>query len=610
MPSNLAKILTIKRATRLAGSFFDFFIEFWDTVSTDRLKLNWHIEFLCNELQEVARWLVEDKPKKYDLVINIPPGTSKSSIKILWLAWVWLNRPDLISGASSDSAGLSIEHSTKLKDVVMSSKFRKTFDAYLIEKYGNTLRIRRDKSNKRNWETTLRGEHIATSTGSSIIGRHTHVWVWDDPQNAQNVLSKAHRESNSIFYFETLGSRVKDKEKTVFVVIMQRLHEDDISKQFLDRNPNARHINLPATLDSSVKPKACKTYYVNNYLDPNRLGKKALENQADKLTAYAFSSQYMQDPKPAGGNMIKSDWFSVIGKNELPQGVDFVVVDGAYTEDTINDPTGIDVFRYVEDKMYWVDSLDLYLELPDLVSFMQKRFKKHTKIIIEPKASGLPLYQTLRRHGYNVEKVGGEFISMSKIERVMAIQGVLGAKGVNMAKADWNKPVLDQITTFPYSKHDEHADTLCYAVEYAVLKTSGDSVFDLSYIDNVNDATAGLEMHTVIGQDTDGVYIIINLWTNENGCIVSLDSKGLGGKMYSRQDFNIYNKAKNTNTKYEQIDPPKKYPAELLKRCRFWTPDNELLKVENVKLGEAIKGIADTMLVCAQVWDKGKKKNT
>ncbi|MBE0666685.1 MAG: hypothetical protein IH593_03335, partial [Bacteroidales bacterium] len=243
--------------------FYYFVLQFWNTIIREDFEDNWHIEALCDELQTLGEFIVKREKKPYDLLINIPPGTTKSTIAtIMWHPWLWANDPTIRVITNSYSNDLSIEHATKSKDVILSEKYLALFP---------DVKIRRDKSGKQNYENTLTGFRYATSTGSTITGFHGHVIINDDPQNPKQAASEALREQANE-HLKTLSSRKVKKANTPMVTIMQRLDELDVTGTLLaKKGTTIRHICLPAELSDKVKPESLKSKYVNGLLDPNRL---------------------------------------------------------------------------------------------------------------------------------------------------------------------------------------------------------------------------------------------------------------------------------------------------------------------------------------------------
>ncbi|MDR2474602.1 MAG: hypothetical protein LBD45_01975, partial [Bacteroidales bacterium] len=145
-------------------SFFYFVKTFWSVIIAETPVYNWHIEYLCRELQDLSVAIVGRQKKPYDLIINIPPGTTKSTITtIMFPAWLWTQDATLRIITNSYSADLSIEHAVKSRDIILSDKFRRLFPEIVL---------RRDKSAKSSYENTATGARYTTSTGGTITGKH------------------------------------------------------------------------------------------------------------------------------------------------------------------------------------------------------------------------------------------------------------------------------------------------------------------------------------------------------------------------------------------------------------------------------------------------------
>ena len=281
--------------------FFFFVKTFWDVIIKEEPVYNWHIPFLCEELQKLSASIVERKPKPYDLIINIPPGTTKSTIvTVMWPVWLWTQDASIRIITNSYSSALSIDHATKSKDIIESDKFRRLFPKIVL---------RRDKSGKQNYENTETGYRYSTSTGATITGFHAHVIINDDPVNPKQAESEQMRQTANE-HTKTLSSRKVDKANTPVVTIMQRLHEDDVTGYLLKKKGETiRHICLPAEDSENVLPSELRQRYVDGLLDPVRLPRAVLEEARTDLGSRGYAGQYDQRPAAAGGNIIKEDWF-------------------------------------------------------------------------------------------------------------------------------------------------------------------------------------------------------------------------------------------------------------------------------------------------------------
>ena len=196
--------------------------------------------------------------------------------------------------------------------------------------------------------------------------------------------------------------------------------------------------------------------------------------QADR---YTFAGQYMQIPAPDEGGEWRKEWFNIINKSELPGGIFWeMFIDGAYTKDTRNDPTGIQISGSKNGNLYILKSIDKYLEMPELKSFIINFVKtcgvSISQIMVEPKASGKSLVQLLRREtNFNVSEIKTDFVKFSKIERARASSPFIEGGRVYLVQDNWNEGYLQQVSTFPNAKHDEHIDVTAYAIERNLIKT-------------------------------------------------------------------------------------------------------------------------------------------
>src|SRR5690625_2427537 len=261
-------------------SLYVFVRTFWDVVIAEEPIWNWHIGSICQELQKVGELVFSRSEKENDLVINIPPGTTKSTIcTIMFPAWLWCRDPSIRIISNSNASSLSTEHAIKTRDIVLSDLYKSLFPE---------VEIRKDKSGKQSYDTTKNGARYTTSTGGTIIGKHAHVILNDDPQDPAQAESEAHRKQ-AVDHTKALATRKVDKKSTVTITIMQRLNVEDVSGYLLSKKgERIKHIRLPATYQKNNPPspeqdkyqgKTLKEWYLEGggYLDPIRLGQDALD---------------------------------------------------------------------------------------------------------------------------------------------------------------------------------------------------------------------------------------------------------------------------------------------------------------------------------------------
>lgn len=449
-------------------SFFYFVRLFWDTIIKETPIYNWHIPYLCEELQALASCIKDRKPKPYDLIINIPPGTTKSTIvTIMFPAWLWVVDPTIQIITNSYSGGLSVEHAMKSKDILTSDKFRKLFP---------NIEIRRDKSGKQHYANTLGGFRYATSTGATITGFHAHVIINDDPVNPKQADSEALRLAAND-HTKTLSSRKVNKANTPVITVMQRLHVDDVTGyQLKKRGGTIRHICLPAEVSDNVKPIELKEHYVDGLLDPVRLPRAVLDEAKSDLGSVQYAGQYEQSPVVEGGNIVKEDWFRRISFADFTalryrEPMHFYL-DTAYSRkkkpNAKNDPSGILAACRIGNSIYLYSAQNVYKDMPDLLRYLPEFIASNcgdseSILHIEPKANGESVVQMLEvTSTLNVKRTPSP--TDDKAVRLKAVSPRIECGRVYMVEGSWNEEFLAEICGFPNAAHDEYVDILGYAI--------------------------------------------------------------------------------------------------------------------------------------------------
>lgn len=457
-------------ADQCKRSFFYFVQTFWDVIIKEEPTYNWHIPFLCEELQKLSVSIVAREPKPYDLIVNIPPGTTKSTIvTIMWPVWLWTQDATLRIITNSYSGGLSIEHATKSKDIIQSDKFRALFPHIVI---------RKDKSGKQNYENTETGYRYATSTGATITGFHAHVIINDDPVNPKQAESEPLRvQANE--HTKTLSSRKVDKANTPVVTIMQRLHEEDVTGYMLKKKgENIKHICLPAEDCEDVKPAELRKNYVDGLLDPKRLNRTVLQEAMVDLGSRGYAGQYMQTPSAAGGNIIKESWFRRISYSDFrairfKEPIHFFL-DTAYDEKkkkTDNDPSGIIAACKIKNNIYITHAKKVWKSFPDLLRFLPEYMyandydDTYSTLRVEPKANGKSVVQQLE-DSTSLNVTYTPTPTDAKDVRLHAIAPKVECGRVYLVEGEWNEEFIDEVCGFPTKVHDEYVDLLGYAVNY------------------------------------------------------------------------------------------------------------------------------------------------
>lgn len=407
------------------------------------------------------------------LIINIPPRYGKTELAVKnFIGWGLANNPQAKFIHLSYSDDLALDNSAQAKEYMQSDAYQDLW----------SMKLKKDAQGKKKWFTEYGGGVYATSAGGAITGFGAGLpsnkkegyksfggaIIIDDPLKPDDAFSDTKRNAVNKRYNNTIRSRVNDRN-TPIIVIMQRLHEEDLTGYLLGGGSGEEweHLCLSA-LDENNDP-LWKEKHTFEELETIR--------QAD---SYTFAGQYMQQPAPDEGGEWKKNWFEIIDKSEVPlsQLKWELIIDGAYTKNTANDPTGYQVGAKWNNDYIILSSVDKYLELPELLkdipNYISSLPVKVGLILIEPKASGKSLKQMISRStSYNVAEINTQFVKNSKIENVRACSNYIEGGRVKLIKGKWNDAFLKQVGTFPNAKHDEHIDLTCYGVERHLITPQG-----------------------------------------------------------------------------------------------------------------------------------------
>ena len=421
-----------------------------------------HFVLIANKLMEV----INGKVKR--LIINIPPRYGKTELAVKnFIAYGLAINPQSKFIHISYSDDLALDNSSQAKEYVESDAFQKFWQ----------MKLKKDAQGKKKWFNEEGGGVYATASGGAITGFGAGVSdsntfsgaiIIDDPLKPDDAISEVKRKSVNERYNSTIRSRVNDSN-TPIIVIMQRLHEEDLSGFLLNGGSGEEweHLCLPA-LDENNKP-----------LYPEKHSFEELE-QIRQANRYNFAGQYMQQPAPEEGGEWRKEWFQIIDKKEVPiNSLRWeLFIDGAYTKNTSNDPTGFQIGAKWGNNYVIYSSIDKYLEMPELLKFIPNHIEasdiKVHLTLVEPKASGKSLQQMIRSTtGINIAEIKTDFVNNSKIENARTCSSFIEGGRVYLIKGSWNETFLNQVGTFPNAKHDEHIDLTCYGIERNLLRGSG-----------------------------------------------------------------------------------------------------------------------------------------
>lgn len=450
-------------------------MEFWDVVVSEPLIWDWYLDEICDLIQRTDERVFARLPKEGDVIINQPPGTSKTMIGCVEaVAWDFCRMPQIRVGIGSFSDDVVMEISDKIRLIMDSPKYKLYFP------YVN---LRKDLNNKHNFKTLQNGSFKAFTTSSRITGTHYDKIVIDDPIDPKGMSSAAQIYSvNTKFFDKTIVSRKTNPENTVTYLIMQRLAVNDPTGHLLARNMGHIHLCLPATATEHVKPASLKAKYVNGYLNPKRFNQKVLDDFKKSLGTREFEGQYGQNPIPSGGNTIKTDWIKQVDYDDIPKEVwnqpTDMIIDTAMTNDKTNDPSGILCCVYHDNILYLLNFWTDWLKQNDLVKKIAELgddwCDKKSRIMIEKKANGHATIDELARIYHNKYNVIGLDKSVGKQAMLDAYAASIESGKVVMLRGSWNADFRDQVCGFPAMAHDEAVDCLTHACKhYFTIVSSG-----------------------------------------------------------------------------------------------------------------------------------------
>lgn len=423
---------------------------------------NWHHKVICNALERV----VIGECKR--LIINIPPRYSKTELAVVnFIAWCIGNFPDAEFIHASYSKRLAASNSWSARTLVQDELFTEIF---------GKPAIRDDSNAKDEWRTEQGGCVYATGTAGTITGygagklRDTFggCIIIDDPIKAGEANSDIVRESVNEWFTTTLESR-KNSTDTPIIVIMQRLHEEDLAGWLLKGNNGEEweHLCLPALDEDGVPLWEFKQTAAE-------LRRLELSNP------YVFAGQYMQRPSPIGGGLIRGEWFGRY--TQLPK-ITYraMFIDTAQKAGQHNDYQVAEVWGYGSDgRIYLLDMLRAKFQAYELEERIPAFWAKHMAITgmgtlraayIEDKSSGTELIQKMRNKIRPSIPVIPVKRTVGKVERVMDVQGYIASGNVCIPHASLGLPWVsdfvaecEAFTATNSHSHDDQIDPMCDAI--------------------------------------------------------------------------------------------------------------------------------------------------
>lgn len=471
-------------ANEMAKDLAGFAKAAWPILNHGRkLDWSWHLDLIC----EFLMLLKERKIRK--LIINVPPRTLKSTlVTIIYPVWTWITDPGHQFMAASYSMELSVEHALKRRQLLRSQWFRRS--------WGDRFQLSRTRDRIEFFTNNRGGQMIATSVGATTLGRGCDTSILDDPITPIQVLSDAERKGGNNWIDTVWRSRLNHPADSAQILVMQRVHQADPTGYLLqhDSQPWTQLvIPLVAEQDETwIYPLSGRTSYrkAGEILMPERFKPEVVEDLRSRRLV--FASQYQQNPAPLEGNIIKRHDVRFFGgldpstaqlDERLPTSFDAKVisVDCAFKDAASSDFVAICVIGVKGSKRFVLNVLNSHLNAAATEAAIRQQRNIHAPInavLVEDRANGLAVIQRLK---LNVPGVIAVNPQGGKMARLFAVAAEWEAGDWFLDRnAAWTEPLIEQLTMFPNSAHDDMADALSQAACWLLGRKVGQPTLTIS----------------------------------------------------------------------------------------------------------------------------------
>lgn len=341
LPSTLSKLDKFSLKSLCRGSLGDFVREAWHAVpelQETPFSWGWHLDVLCDHVQAVLERQI--RPRKIsplvlgllprtglprpkdpvrDLLINVPPGTMKSLVlNVFAPAWMWIpgNNPGWSVMCASGNESAAVRDSTRCRDLIRSEWYVQLFEPKW------TLKV--DNDGKTKYQNTSGGVRQIRTVGQAVTGDRADAIFVDDPNDAQQIRSEAYRKrTNEDWWSAAMSNRVNNPKTAVRIIIMQRLHEEDLTGYILEKEKlrsaggTWEQLLIPMEYEAPAGAEVPKSFL--GWVDPRKVEGELLMAhrfppefvRAEKVTkgAAGYAGQYQQRPSPKEGNKFKREWW-------------------------------------------------------------------------------------------------------------------------------------------------------------------------------------------------------------------------------------------------------------------------------------------------------------
>ncbi len=445
-------------------SFAAFAKRAWPHIIPDKLQWNWHMDAICDHMQALSEGRIPSRR----LLINVPPGASKSTIVgIMYSAWLWgpAGQPWHRYIGVAHEQGLAVRDNRLTRELIKSEWYQRLWPTAL----------KGDQNEKLYFENEARGFRQANSI-SGITGRRGHTIAIDDPHTPEKAHSETERETTLRIMAETIPLRLNDPATSSIVIVMQRLHERDVSGYVLAEGLGYEHLCIPMEFEPARRNTTCIGWTdprqaEGELMFPARFPPEVIARDKRALGAYAWAGQMQQRPSPLGGGIFKDEWWRIV---PAPPKIEHrsIYADTAQKTGQQNDYSVFQCWgRTTSGQAIKLDQIRGKWEAPELLTHARAFWAKHKAVPkmgplramkIEDKVSGTGLIQTLKREGVPVLPIQRD---RDKITRAYDAAPLVESGNVLLLQSDPHlSDFLAEASAFPNGAHDDQIDPMMDAV--------------------------------------------------------------------------------------------------------------------------------------------------
>ncbi len=423
-----------------------------------KYKHNWHIDAIAEALNQVYNGNIKK------LIINMPPRYLKSfCVSVAFPAWILGNNPEKRIIVASYSEKLSLKHSTDCRLILENEWFKDIFKNCILSK---------NQNEKYKFSTTFNGYRFATSINGTLTGEGGDILIVDDPHNPQDVLNNKYRQKTIDWYGNTFSSRLNNKKTGAIIIVMQRLHNEDLSGYLLEKG-GWIHLNLPVLFEENTKISIgnfSKIIKKGELLFKDREGNEEVEKIKLDMGTYTFNAQYQQRPMVENSGIFKKEWIKYYYKNMNFENI-YLSFDTAIKTGVNNDPTVCTIWGEYKNNYYLINVFRKWLEYPNLKREAINLIEKYEPlaVLIEDKASGQSLIQDLK----NIIKsnIIPIKVTKDKITRFASITPFFESGRVFILEnSPWQFDFEYELMSFPNIKHDDQVDSVSQFLNWVKVK--------------------------------------------------------------------------------------------------------------------------------------------